>query len=282
MEIILVDGLTQERTSTTIDNLVAMSGLAKKTVMSKIYGRKFFKSLNCFAITDKESMAKVKEMLSSRLKYSDYEDEVWRKSPLTNDSYLVSNLGRVKKVESNGLEKILIHTVRQAKKKTENRLSNTSVVVKIKAEDGRYKPLPLKRLVFSAFSPSTYKCGNNIIHKDRSFQNCSFGNLKIVSDEDLGLLVRLSKSQCKYIIRCDQATLKPIEIYTSQQIACDVMKVASIRRALDNFENKEDPTSVIRGYRFKRVDSISRVIEDHPNIQIHTDVVTKRIRELLS
>lgn len=279
MEVTLLDFITQERKETDLQSASKILNLTLAQARRKLTTGAIVKHSNALIIKSGITPREIKKLLSAKTKFAGKEEEIWRRSPLTNSEFMVSSLGRVKRIKPNGEEIIVMVSRRKAKK---SRKTNQDIsLVKIKGEEGS-KQISLKRLVVSAFNPIEYESGVNIVHRDRDTWNCSVENLKVVDNSTLSSLSILSRKDIKAIVQYDQCTLEPLAVYSSIATACKIVGVTTVGRAVKNWRRKDSAESLAKGFRFRAIENKNHFMARNPHLVFYQSEHQKRAKRILS
>ncbi len=132
----------------------------------------------------------------------------WRPVRGYNGRYEVSFYGQVRRLNKKGVRMLTSY-------EKKHRRGSRYLVVKLSGETDS-KEVKLSRVVYEAFGGPVPN-GCSIVHKDGSFQNNEFGNLTLLTKEELGLKTGHTARQ-KAVLK-GTAALVPIEAYRSAREA---------------------------------------------------------------
>lgn len=260
-QLILLDYVTQERKVVRDRHFISeLTGYSMGHISRLIRKNQPVSNIRCFIINNNTTSKEITELLrSDKIKIS---DEIWRHSPLIDESYMVSNYGRVRKHYKNGKVRYIMFRFKSYK----NRMQTECKCV---GSDGVFRYYPVKRIVFSAFNSMDYEKGIPIVHKDNNPCNCSYSNLQLMSKVDCSKY-GASKKKYDFVVQLDQNTMKPLAVFYSQR---DVQRHLGINRtliyqAIKYKDSKDDYRSIAGGYRWINIEDPSRLFDEYPELTL--------------
>ncbi|WP_433958571.1 NUMOD4 domain-containing protein [Cytobacillus horneckiae] len=216
----LYDPTTNISTETTYEYLMELTGKKNINLRSiKSRGLKI-NNLNCYLADEKTTVAQRKAWYEKEK----FHNEVWKAITGSDDKFLVSSYGRIKRVYKNHTAFLLPFLHKKSKQ----------LHVKVKFE-GKYAGYKVSKLVAFHFIGKP-KLGEVVHHKNLVITDNYFGNLEYITRNQLGKKTGF-KSKSKPVIQLDRDTLEPINEFRSAREAGRKCYL-SYQAVLDNCNRK--------------------------------------------
>lgn len=261
----IIDIITQERKETTYQKLSEWTGISVSTLRSYKSKGLLVSAIGCLIIDDDIKSSKLKKLLSKEFQYKLFKDEMWLKCPLLDDSYEVSDLGRVRRIYKNKQKSIVM--VRT------NENSRTKFIeVKVIRKDGKTIHMPVKKLVAATHIPSKYAKSMYITQNNKNRFDCSASNLGIYTGKELGKITGGS-ARSKATVKLNQVTGEPIMIYRSARQAA---RMNNLCRGQITCCASKTPTGdtefsiplVVGGFKWEYIDDINKFRQRYPDVPV--------------
>lgn len=239
----LYDPRTNILTETTYNYLQDLTGKNRANLASYKSRRLKIKGINCYLADENTTVEQRREWYEKEK----YHDEHWINISGSEYAFKISNYGRVKRIYKNGREKFLLPFRRKKK-------GNLFIKVRWKGRYGEYK---ISQLVASHFIREP-NLGEAVIHKNSIITDDYAGNLKVVTNHELGKLTG-HKAGSKPVVMIDTTTNEVIDEFRSAREA-GRKTFFSYQAILDRCNKK---------FPYRNEPYVFRFSEDHEEMEVN-------------